>query len=52
MMARDIGKPSGDVRHDIDTLYDYIAYLTEQLEYSNRLLDKRLKAIEKGDAEK
>lgn len=48
MLTRDIGTPSGDVNRDINTLYDYIAYLTEQLDYSNRLLDKRIKALEKG----
>lgn len=49
MLTRDIGTPSGDVNRDINALYDYIAYLTEQLDYSNRLLDKRVKALEKGE---
>lgn len=49
MLTRDIGTPSGDVKRDIQTLYDYIAYLTEQLEYSDRLLQKRVKALEKGE---
>ena len=49
MLTRDIGTPSGDVKQDINTIYDYIAYLTEQLEYSNRLLEKRVKALEKED---
>lgn len=49
MLTRDIGTPSGNVKQDIDTLYDYIAYLAEQLEYSNRLLEKRVKALEKGE---
>lgn len=50
MLARDVGTPSGDVKQDINTLYDYIAYLKEQLEYSNRLLEKRVKALEKEEA--
>ena len=50
MLTRDIGTPSGDVKQDIQTLYDYIAYLTEQLEYQNRLLEKRVKALEKEEA--
>jgi hypothetical protein len=50
MLSRDIGTPSGDMKQDISTIYDYIAYLTEQLEYSNRLLEKRVKALEKGEA--
>ena len=50
MITRDIGAPSGDVKQDINTLYDYIAYLTEQLEYSNRLLEKRGKVLEKENA--
>jgi hypothetical protein len=50
MLTRDIGTPSGDMKQDISTIYDYIAYLTEQLEYSNRLLEKRVKALEKGEA--
>lgn len=49
MLTRDIGTPSGDMKQDINTIYDYIAYLTEQLEYSNRLLEKRVKALEKED---
>ena len=49
MLTRDIGVPSGDVKQDIQTLYDYIAYLAEQLEYQNRLLEKRVKALEKGE---
>ena len=49
MLTRDIGTPSGDVKQDIGTLYDYIAWLTEQLEYQNRLLEKRVKALEKGE---
>lgn len=48
MLTRDIGTPSGDVKRDVDTLFDYIAYLTEQLEYSNRLLEKRVGELEKG----
>ncbi|MBO5918369.1 MAG: hypothetical protein J6Q14_06345 [Oscillospiraceae bacterium] len=50
MLTRDIGTPSGDMKQDINTIYDYIAYLTEQLEYSNRLLEKRVKALEKEEA--
>ena len=50
MLTRDIGAPSGDMKQDINTIYDYIAYLTEQLEHSNRLLEKRVKALEKGEA--
>ena len=49
MLTRDIGTPSGDMKQDINTIYDYIAYLTEQLEYSNRLLEKRVRALEKGE---
>ena len=49
MLTRDIGVPSGDVKQDIQTLYNYIAYLAEQLEYQNRLLKKRVKALEKGE---
>lgn len=49
MLARDVGTPSGDVKQDINTLYDYIAYLKEQLEYRDRLLEKRVKALEKGE---
>lgn len=49
MLTRDIGVPSGDVKQDIDTIFDYIAYLKEQLEYQNRLLEKRVKALEKGE---
>lgn len=49
MLTRDIGVPSGDVKQDIKTLYDYIAYLTEQLEYQNRLIERRVKALEKGE---
>ena len=50
MLTRDIGTPSGDVKQDIQTLYDYIAYLTEQLAYSSRQMEKRVKALEKEDA--
>lgn len=49
LLSRDIGQPSGDVKRDIDTLYDYIAYLKEQLEYRDRLLEKRVKALEKEE---
>lgn len=48
MLARDIGTPSGDMKQDINMLYDYIAYLKEQLEYRDKLLEKRVKALEKG----
>lgn len=50
MLSREIGKPSGDVKQDINTIYDYIAWLTEQLEHQNRLLEKRVKALEKEEA--
>ena len=46
--GRTLGRPSGDSRRDIGELYDYIAYLVEQLEYSNALLEKRLAAAEKA----
>lgn len=49
MLTRDIGTPSGDVKQDISALYDYIAYLTEQLDYNNQLLEKRIKELEKGE---
>ena len=49
LLSRDIGQPSGDVKQDIQELYDYIAYLKEQLEYSDRLLQKRVKDLEKGE---
>lgn len=48
MLTRDIGTPSGDVKQDVDTLFDYIAYLTEQLKYSNGQLEKRVRELEKG----
>lgn len=49
MLTRDIGTPSGDVKQDINTLYDYIAYLKEQLDYRDRLLEKRIKSLEEGE---
>ncbi|MBQ3557879.1 MAG: hypothetical protein IJA11_08820 [Oscillospiraceae bacterium] len=49
MISREIGTPSGDVKRDVQELYDYIAYLTEQLEYSNGLIEKRIKLLEKGE---
>lgn len=49
VISREIGTPSGDVKQDIQVLYDYIAYLTEQLEYSNGLIEKRIKLLEKGE---
>ena len=48
--SRDIGQPSGDVKQDINTIFDYIAYLTEQLEFNNRQLEKRIAEMEKEDA--
>lgn len=51
MLTRDIGTPSGDVKQDINTIFDYIAYLKERLEYSDRLMQKRVKALEKGEDE-
>lgn len=48
MLTRDIGTPSGDTKHDINTLYDYIAYLKEQLEFRDKQLEKRVQALEKG----
>ena len=48
MLTRDIGTPSGDMQRDITTLYDYIAYLNEQLDYRDKLLEKRVQALEKG----
>lgn len=49
MLTRDIGTPSGDVKQDISTIFDYIAYLKEQLEYRDKLLEKRMQALEKGE---
>lgn len=46
LLSRDIGAPSGDMKQDINTIFDYIAYLTEQLEYQNRLLERRLGKLE------
>ena len=49
MLSRDIGTPSGDMKQDIDTLYDYIAYLKEQLEFRDKLLERRVQALEKEE---
>ena len=48
-ISREVGTPSGDMKRDVQELYNYIAYLTEQLEYSNNLMDKRVKKLEKGE---
>lgn len=51
LFGRKPGRPSGDSRRDIQALYDYIAYLVEQLEYSNSQLTKQLASQEKAAQE-
>lgn len=52
LLGKNVGVPTGNATQDIRTLFDYVAYLTEQLEYSSGLLEKRVKALEqKGESE-
>lgn len=48
VLGRELGAQTGDVRTDVARLYDYIAYLTEQLQYNDAQL-RRLIAKEKGE---
>lgn len=43
MLTRDLGVPSGNVPQDVAALYDYIAYLAEQLNYTQQMLEKKTK---------
>lgn len=48
LFGRKLGRASGDTGRDIRTVFDYIAYLVEQLEYSSNQMEKRLAALEKA----
>ena len=43
MLTRYLGAPSGNMPQDVAALYDYIAYLSEQLNYTQQLLEKKTK---------
>ena len=48
LFGRKPGRATGDTGRDIRILFDYIAYLVEQLEYSGNQMEKRLAALEKA----
>ena len=50
VFGRRLGAPSGDLRRDIDALYDYMAYLVEQLEYSDQLQKRQIARAENAVA--
>ena len=50
MFTRDLGSPTGDLKKDVATLFDYITWLTEQLDYELQKMDKQLKALKKGES--
>lgn len=48
LLKRKLGTSTGNVQQDVKLLYNYIAYLTEQLDYMDNQLGQRLEALEKG----
>lgn len=41
VIDRKLGRPSGNTAQDIRALYDYIAYLTEQLDFWAKGIEKK-----------
>ena len=46
LFGRKLGRESGDTRRDIRTIFDYIAYLVERLEYSTNRMEKQLASMD------
>lgn len=46
LFGRKLGRESGDIPRDIRTIFDYIAYLVERLEYSTNQMEKRLASMD------
>lgn len=44
LFGRKLGRASGDTGRDIRTVFDYLAYLVERLEYSGNQTDKQMTA--------
>lgn len=47
--GRRLGKRTGNAEQDLQTLFDYIAYLTEQIEYNDDQLRRQM-GKEKGES--
>ena len=48
LFGKRLGARSGEVVRDVKQLYDYIAYLTEQLEYRDGQIRRQMEALGKG----
>lgn len=50
LFGRKLGRASGDTGRDIRTVFDYIAYLVERLEYSSNQTEKTLGNMDQKSA--
>lgn len=51
VIDRTLGRPSGNTAKDIAALYDYIAYLTEQVNFWAAMAERRNNAAAKAAKE-